>query len=213
MIAIVDYRAGNLTSVLLACQALGAEALITQDPAAIRDAERIIFPGVGAAGAAMASLRTLGLEAPIRDSIRRGVPFLGICVGTQILLGRSEEDGGVDCLAIIPGEVKLFRPPSRADKVPQIGWNSVMQHRTHPLFDGIADASEFYFVHSYYPAPTDRTWVLGETDYAGVRFASVLGRDNVVATQFHTEKSGRLGLRLLQNFLSWKPSVHGGSPC
>ena len=205
MIAIVDYRAGNLTSVQLACESLGIESRITQDPAVIRAAERVIFPGVGAAGASMTSIRELKLESAIRDIIARGTPFLGICVGTQILLERSEEDGGVPCLGLIPGTVRLFRPPTRADKVPQIGWNHVRQLRPHPLFAGIDDESEFYFVHSYYPAPTDPSWILGETDYAGVRFASVLAKNNVAATQFHTEKSGKPGLRLLKNFTKWTP--------
>lgn len=205
MIAIVDYRAGNLTSVQLACETIGVETCITQDPNVVRAADRVIFPGVGAAGAAMTSIRELQLEGAIRDIIARGTPFLGICVGTQILFQRSEEDGGVDCLGIVPGEVRLFRPSQRTDKVPQIGWNQVHPTRQHPLFAGIADGSEFYFVHSYYPAPSDSTWVLAETEYAGVRFASVLGRNNVVATQFHTEKSGKSGLTLLQNFVTWQP--------
>jgi glutamine amidotransferase len=203
MIAIVDYRAGNLTSVQLACESLGVEALITQDPAIVRQADRVIFPGVGAAGAAMASIRELSLEPAIRDVIAAGRPFLGICVGTQILLSHSEEDGGVDGLGIIPGTVRLFRPSNPRDKVPQIGWNGVQQATHHPIFEGIADGSEFYFVHSYYPDPQLPDTILGRTDYAGVTFASVVGRANVVATQFHLEKSGRVGLRLLKNFIQW----------
>ena len=205
MIAIIDYKAGNLTSVALAFQTLEVAAEITRDPAAIRRAERVVFPGVGAAGAAMEALREFGLVEPIREVVSRGTPFLGICVGTQILLDASEEDGGVECLGIIPGRVRLFRPASAADKVPQMGWNNVRQLAPHPLFEGIEDESEFYFVHSYYPDPADRSWALGETDYAGVRFASMLGRGNLAATQFHTEKSGRIGLRLLRNFVTWQP--------
>jgi glutamine amidotransferase len=204
MLAIIDYRAGNLTSVQLACETLGIRGTVTQDPDTIRAAERVIFPGVGAAGAAMASIRGLGIEPAIREVIARGTPFLGICVGTQILLDHSEEDGGVDCLGVVPGNVRLFHPDDPHDKVPQIGWNAVAQQAPHPIFAGIDDGSEFYFVHSYYPAPTDAAWVLGETEYAGARFASVVGRGNVVATQFHTEKSGRVGLKLLENFLNWK---------
>ncbi|MDA0990859.1 MAG: imidazole glycerol phosphate synthase subunit HisH [Verrucomicrobia bacterium] len=205
MITIIDYRAGNLTSVALAFETLGIDARITQDPALIRQAERIVFPGVGAAGAAMDALAELNLIEAIKTKIADGTPFLGICVGTQILLDRSEEDDGVACLGIIPGDVKLFRPSSPATKVPQMGWNGVTQKVTHPLFEGIADQSEFYFVHSYYPAPSDASWIMGETDYADTRFASMLGKDNLVATQFHTEKSGRIGLQLLQNFVNWKP--------
>ncbi len=205
MIAIVDYNAGNLTSVRLACETLGLEARITQDPAEIRAASRLIFPGVGAAGAAMGALHTLGLEPVIREAVARGVPFLGICVGTQILFDRSEEDGGVTALGLLPGDVRLFRPTDPRNKVPQIGWNAVRQRRPHPLFAGIADGSEVYFVHSYYPAPADDRDVLGETEYAGVTFAAVVGRGNLVATQFHMEKSGRVGLRMLQNFAEWNP--------
>jgi glutamine amidotransferase len=210
MLAVIDYGAGNLTSVRLAFEALGAAAGITADAQAVRRADRIVLPGVGAAGAAMARLRAAALDGAIRDAVRGGVPFLGICLGAQIALERSDEDGGVDCLGLLPGTARRFQPEDRRDKVPQMGWNCVTQKppraaSPHPLFRGIADNSEFYFVHSYYPAPADPAWVLGETEYAGVRFASVIGRDNVAATQFHPEKSGRVGLSLLRNFLAWKP--------
>lgn len=205
MIAIIDYKAGNLTSVKLALEALELEAEITSCPARILAAERVIFPGVGAAGAAMQTLRELGLEAVLKDVVARGTPFLGICLGTQIILGGSEEDGGTECVGIVPGAVRLFRPADPLDKVPQIGWNGVAQRVPHPIFHGIEDNSEFYFVHSYYPAPANPSYVIGETEYAGVRFASVLGRGNLVATQFHPEKSGRVGLRLLRNFAHWQP--------
>ena len=204
MIAIIDYKAGNLTSVKLAFETLKVQAEITSDPKKILAAERVVFPGVGAAGAAMGNLRELHLAATIRDVVARGTPFLGICLGTQIIFDRSEEDGGTQGLGLIPGTVKLFRPSNRFDKIPQMGWNSVKQVRKHPLFTGIADNSEFYFVHSYYPAPTDSSLVLGDTDYAGVRFASVVGKDHLVATQFHPEKSGRVGLKLLENFVKWE---------
>lgn len=205
MIAIIDYRAGNLTSVKLAFDTLKATAEITSDPKRILAAERVVFPGVGAAGSAMRNLGELKLAGVIRDVIARGTPFLGICLGTQIIFEQTEEDGGTQGLGLIPGSVKLFRPTSRFDKVPQMGWNSVKQARSCPLFDGIADNSEFYFVHSYYPAPSNSSYVLGETEYAGVQFASVVGKDNLVATQFHPEKSGRIGLRLLDNFIHWQP--------
>jgi glutamine amidotransferase len=200
MVAIVDYRAGNLTSVRLAFEALGIPAEIAADPDRILAADRVVFPGVGAAGSAMRNLRDMGLVETIREVVVRGTPFLGICVGTQILFERSEEDGGTECLGILPGVVKLFRPGDPRDKIPQMGWNAVSQRQPHSLFAGIKDNSEFYFVHSYYPDPADPACVLGVTDYAGVTFASVVGRGNVVATQFHAEKSGRVGLRLLANF-------------
>jgi glutamine amidotransferase len=203
MIAVVDYRAGNLTSVRLAFEALGIAARITNDPREILTAERVVFPGVGAAGAAMLNLRQLGLIKSLRQTVAQGTPFLGICVGTQILLTRSEEDGGVDGLGLIPGQVRLFRPADARVKVPQIGWNSVSWRRPHPVLSGIEDGSEFYFVHSYYPAPDDAASVIGETDYAGVRFTAVVGRANLIATQFHPEKSGRIGLQLLRNFSAW----------
>ncbi|MBU1736278.1 MAG: imidazole glycerol phosphate synthase subunit HisH [Verrucomicrobia bacterium] len=204
MIAIVDYNAGNLTSVKLALDYLGARSEITRDPARILAADRVIFPGVGSAGAAMQNIRTLGLADILRQVVQRGTPFLGICLGTQIIFETCEEDGGIQGLEILAGTVKRFHPPNPADKVPQIGWNCVTFIKPHPLFEGIENGSEFYFVHSYYPAPTDRACVLGETEYADVRFASVVARDNLVATQFHPEKSGRLGLQVLNNFVTWK---------
>jgi len=205
MIAIIDYRAGNLTSVRLAFETLGIDAEITDEPARVRAADRVVFPGVGAAGASMAALNNLEMVDAIRDVVGRNVPFLGICVGTQVAFERSEEDDGVECIGLLPGTVKLFRPSDRFDKVPQMGWNGVTQCVPHPIFDGIEDNSEFYFVHSYYPAPADESCVLGRTDYAGVSFASVIGKGSLVATQFHPEKSGRLGLRLLDNFCKWEP--------
>ena len=206
MIAIVDYRAGNLTSVKLAFQALTADALITSDPRVILAAERVVFPGVGAAGSAMYHLNDMGLTNVLKEVASSGKPFLGICLGTQILFDFSEEDGGTPTLGILPGRVPRFRPANRWDKVPQIGWNQVKIVRPHPLLDGIADGSEFYFVHSFYPAPSDPALAVGTTDYAGATFASMVGRDNVAATQFHPEKSGRVGLRLLKNFLTWIPN-------
>ena len=207
MIAIVDYRAGNLTSVRLAFEALGIEAFITSRAQEILDAERVVFPGVGAAGAAMRTLAEQGIVDALREVAARGTPFLGICVGTQVLFDRSEEDGGVECMGLVPGQVRLFRPDDRTVKVPQIGWNAVRQVRAHPLFAGIEDESEFYFVHSYYPDPGNADHRLGETEYAGVQFASVVAVGNLVATQFHPEKSGRIGLRLLRNFAEWRPGV------
>ena len=203
MIAIVDYRAGILTSGQLAFASLGQPSVITSDPAVIRAAARVVFPGVGAAGSAMRNLADLGLAPVLREGIAAGRPFLGICVGTQILFDFSEEDGGTPALGVLPGRVKLFRPADPRDKVPHMGWNQMRLARPHPLLDGLADNSDFYFVHSYYPDPARREDVLGTTDYAGTAFASMVGRGNIAATQFHVEKSGRIGLQLLENFINW----------
>ena len=203
MIAIVDYKAGNLTSVKLAFEAIGVEAVITDKPEVILQADRIVFPGVGAAGASMRNLNELNLVEVLRSVVAKGTPFLGICVGMQVLFDRSEEDGGTPTLGFIPGEVRLFRPTSPADKVPQIGWNTVRFERPHPIFDGVENETEFYFVHSYYPSTTNPTDRVGVTGYAGVEFTSIVGRANLVATQFHIEKSGRIGLRVFENFSRW----------
>lgn len=205
-IAIIDYRAGNLTSVQLALETIGVEGTITSDPSLIESADRVIFPGVGAAGSAMQNLKDLSLPDVIRRVVEKGVPFLGICVGMQLCFDRSEENDGTDALGLLPGEVRLFRPEKASEKVPQMGWNSVRYMRSHAIFDGIEDESEFYFVHSYYPAPADPGLVIGQTSYGGVDFASCAGRDNLVTTQFHPEKSGRPGLRLLKNFCDWDGS-------
>ena len=203
MIAIVDYKAGNLTSVRLAFDAIAIEAVPTADPAVLARADRIVFPGVGAAASAMANLRATGLIDTLRARIAAGVPFLGICLGTQILFDRSEEDGGVDTLGVLPGTVRKFTPSDPACKIPHMGWNQVRAARLHPLLDGVPDGSDFYFVHSYYPDPADSGDVIGTTDYAGVVFASMIGRGNVAATQFHVEKSGKTGLHVLRNFARW----------
>jgi len=203
MIAIVNYKAGNLTSVRLALEALHVEAQITNDPDVVRQANRVIFPGVGAACAAMQEVIQVGLGTALLEVIETGKPFLGICIGTQILLEFSEENGGTPCLGIIPGQVKRFQPQSHYDKIPQIGWNAVHFTRQHPVLEGIENDSEFYFVHSYYPSPSNPEHSLGETEYADARFSSILGKGNLIATQFHPERSGRIGLKLLDNFCKW----------
>lgn len=205
MIAIVDYKAGNLTSVARALEHLGHACEITDRPERIRGADRVILPGVGAAGATMENLNALGLADVLRNDIARGgKPFLGICIGIQVLLERSEEDRA-NCLGIIPGHVTRY--PSAIDgrplKVPQIGWNRVRQTRPHPVFDGVADHTHFYFVNSYYPVPDDPAVTIATSDY-GVTFTAALAHDNVIATQFHLEKSGASGLRLLDNFCRLK---------
>lgn len=213
MIAIIDYRAGNLTSVQYAFEALGAPCAITSDPAVVERAERVVFPGVGAAGAAMENLRGLGLVPVLQAAIAQGKPFLGICVGTQVLFEASEEDGGTTALGLLSGQVRLFRPTDPRVKVPHMGWNQVRIRRQHPLLAGLPDATDFYFVHSYYPDPADPADIVGTTDYAGVDFASMVGRRNVVATQFHVEKSGQAGLRMLENFVRWNGTVEEPRPC
>src|SRR5438067_7577463 len=196
-VLIVDYGAGNLRSVARACASQGYEPLVSCEAREIEKAEALILPGVGAACDTMRNLNDGGLVAPIREYIASDRPFLGVCMGQQALLSFSEEGGVHACLDVIAGRVR--RLPGGL-KVPHMGWNQVRQTRPHPMFEGIDPAAYFYFVHSYYPDPEDRDWVLGETDY-GVRFASVLGRDNVIATQFHPEKSGAGGLRFYSNFL------------
>ncbi len=203
MITIVDYKAGNLTSVRLAFEHLGIPALVTADPAVVRKAERLYFPGVGAAGSAMVTLRSGGLVDALREVADRGAPFMGVCLGMQILFDRSDEDGGVPCLGLFPGAVHRFRFDDRLVKIPHMGWNGVRPLRPHPLFAGVEPGSEFYFVHSYYTEPARPEDRLGETEYGGFAFTSVAARGNIVATQFHPEKSGRIGLKLLANFAGW----------
>ena len=196
MIAIVDYRAGNLTSVKLAFDALGVQTCITSDPAVVRSAERVVFPGVGAAASAMDSLRRLGLVDSVRAAASSGKPFLGICLGMQILFEHSEEDGGVDLLGILPGKVRRF-PSVPGVKVPEIGWNSVSSDAASGLFE---TGAEFYFVHSYYAEITPFT--VGRTSYAGIEFTAAVKKDRLLATQFHPEKSGRVGMAFLKRFLA-----------
>jgi len=203
MITIVDYKAGNLTSVRLAFEHLGAEVEVTDDADRVAQADRIVFPGVGAAGAAMENLRRLRLVDVLRERVAAGVPFLGICIGMQLLFDRSDEDRGADCLGILPGRVVRFVAPDPSCKIPQMGWNAVDFTHAHPLLEGIDSGSEFYFVHSYYPCPAQAAHVVGETEYADVLFASAVCRDNLFATQFHPERSGRIGLELLGNFRDW----------
>jgi glutamine amidotransferase len=201
MIAIVDYRAGNLASVKRALEYLGHPCEITDSAAKIRAADRVILPGVGAAGATMENLNALGLASVLKTDVAAGgKPFLGICIGIQVLFDRSEEDDA-RCLGIIPGRVARY-PRSmdgRRLKVPQIGWNRVKQTRPHPVFDGVPDNTHFYFVNSYYPVPDDPAVVIATSDY-GVAFCAAIARKNVIATQFHLEKSGAAGLKLLDNF-------------
>lgn len=209
MVAIIDYGAGNLTSVALAVRHLGGDGRVTSDPGDVDAAERVIFPGQGAAGVAMANLRRDGLDQAIGRALAEGKPLLGICIAHQLVFDRSDEDGGTACLGLLEGDVVRFDfAPEARVKVPHMGWNGLDLVHAHPLFAGFEPGWEYYFVHSYYPQPADESLVLATTEYEGVSFASVCGRGNLVTTQFHPEKSGRAGLRLLANFLAWD-----GRPC
>ena len=200
MVVVIDYQAGNLTSVVRSLKTLGVVGEVTQDPAVVDKATRIVFPGVGAAGTAMAILQDLKLDQALRAAFEKGVPILGICLGAQVVLEYSEEND-TRCLGLLPGRTRAL-PRQPGLKIPHMGWNSVRFTRQHPLFQGLPEKAEYYFVHSFYPAPAEERMVLGVTDH-GVSFPSVMGLRNLVATQFHPEKSGRFGLQLLENFLNW----------
>ena len=197
MITIVDYGAGNLRSVANAIIKLGHQPKITSDASELLDAKAIILPGVGAAADTMQSLKALGLAEPIRQLITEGRPFFGICIGLQILFAGTEEGGWHECLGVIPGRVRKL--PAGL-KIPHMGWNQVKQVASHPVFEDIPDEANFYFVHSYYAEPDDRSLVVGETEY-GIAICSVVVRGNLIATQFHPEKSGDFGLRMYANFI------------
>lgn len=206
MIGIIDYEAGNLTSVQRALASLGVKSIITGDKQVLEKSEKIIFPGVGAAGKAMAGLKRLGLDQSILDAYQKGTPILGICLGTQIIMEHSDEND-TTCLGLIPGEVHRFQEgmigeDGRVLKVPHMGWNRIEIKQSHPLFEGLDKDNEFYFVHAYYPVPKDPKNLLAETVH-GKRFASALVSHNLVALQFHLEKSGKPGLRILSNFCRW----------
>ncbi len=195
-ISIIDYGAGNLRNVARAFEAIGFPAVVTTDPKTVAQADAVILPGVGAAGDTVDSLTTRGIAQVVQETIARDRPFFGVCVGLQVLFQRTEE-GGAECLGILPGEVR--RLPSTV-KIPHIGWNQVNLTERHPLFEGVEDNSDFYFVHSYYAEPQERETVAGQTDY-GTSFCSFMAKGNLVATQFHPEKSGTRGLRLYENFV------------
>lgn len=200
MIAILDYGAGNLRSVAKAIEVAGARPEVTSDPRVLARADGLVVPGQGSAVDAMRNLERLGLVEPLRRYAASGRPFLGVCLGEQIIFDSSDE-GDQPCLGLLPGTCRRLpggRPGS--EKVPQMGWNSVRFRRHHPLLDGIPNDTYFYFVHSYYVDPLEPEVVVGETDY-GVTFASIVARDNVFATQFHPEKSAALGLRIYANFV------------
>jgi glutamine amidotransferase len=199
-IVVVDYDAGNLRSVARAIAHVDSAPIVSADPADIDRAGAVVLPGVGAAADTMSNLRSRGLVGPLTEYIASGRPFLGVCMGLQALFDWSEEGDGQECLGVFPGTIRRFT--TKGLKVPHMGWNTVDWVRPHPVTDGIASGSYFYFVHSFYPETSDPSLALGETDY-GVRFPSIVARDNVVATQFHPEKSATDGLRLYANFLRW----------
>jgi glutamine amidotransferase len=208
MIAIVDYKAGNLTSVKRALDYLGLPSCVTSDPGVVARAERIVFPGVGHAGSAMAVLKERGLDLALRAAFEAGTPILGTCVGAQIILAHSEE-GDTPCLGLLAGECVRFRPDAPSLKVPHMGWNEVHLepgHR-HSVLRGVADGAEFYFVHSYYLRPEDPATVFATAEH-GVVFPAIIGQRNLIATQFHSEKSGPAGLAILKSFAAWD-----GVPC
>ena len=206
MIVIVDYGMGNLRSVQKALQRVGGEARVSDRPEDVARSERLVVPGVGAFGDAMRALEERGLAEPIREFVRRGRPVLGICLGLQIFFEESEETGAAEArgLALFKGRVVRFgeEVARQGLKVPHMGWNAVEVVRPSPLFAGMPERGVyFYFAHSYYADPADETVVAGRTEY-GIRFASVVARENVAATQFHPEKSQAAGLALLENFVT-----------
>ena len=210
-IAVVDYGMGNLRSVARALEHVAPPAVrvrITDDADTIAAADRVVFPGQGAARDCMRAIDAHGLREPLLQAARSR-PFFGMCMGLQVLLARSEENEGTDCLGLFAGTVRRFAADlvdvdGRRLKIPHMGWNGVCQAREHALWEGIEDGAAFYFVHSYYADPERAALIAGTTEY-GVEFASVLAQDNVFACQFHPEKSSRDGLRLLANFVHWQP--------
>ncbi len=207
MITIIDYNAGNLTSVKRALDSLDLPNQITSDPETVRQADRIIFPGVGHAGSAMQVLKSSGLDSALKDAFRKGTPILGICIGCQIILSHCEE-GDTPGLDLIPGDCVRFHLQDASLKVPHMGWNAVTLTQPHPVLSHLRPGDEFYFVHSYYPQPVESTCVYAACDYGGL-FPATIGYANLFAVQFHAEKSGPLGLKVLDNFAHWTP---GGIP-
>jgi len=200
---VVDYGAGNLTSVANALYHNGETPTISRDPNVIAAADRLVFPGVGAAGSAMNTLVQTGIGEAIAAVVKKGNPVLGICIGCQIILESSEEDGGVKTLGLLPGKAVRFKDEPGL-KIPHMGWNQVNFTKEHPIFAGIETGSEFYYVHSYHPqVPAEISFA--ETTYGTQTFQCVVGRDTLIATQFHLEKSGEFGLKVLKNFCSWNP--------
>lgn len=225
MTAILDYNAGNVESMRLALDHVGARPVITSDPALIRRADRVVFPGVGSAAQCMRNFRERRLDQALAEALLVGKPILAVCIGIQLLFDHSDEDGGVAALGVLPGRVERFVRPADDPlvKIPQMGWNRVRYARPHPMLPPPGEARDYYFVHSYYPVPAwdddavrhyppepgrESGIVHGVSDHAGVDFAAVVGRGSLVAAQFHPEKSGEAGLDMLERFKNWD-----GAPC
>lgn len=198
-VAVIDYDAGNTLSVTRALEKVGARVDLTSDPERVRDADAVVLPGVGAFGDCMKKLEERGMDVACREAFRSGKPFLGVCVALQVIFDDSEESPGAAGLGLLPGSVRRFKGGDL--KVPHMGWNELRLVRDHPVLDGL-DGEDFYFVHSYYPEPAEPADLVGESEYGG-RFCAAAGRENLVAVQFHPEKSSRAGLRLYENFLAW----------
>lgn len=196
-VAIIDYGVGNLRSVEKAFAAMGCEAVVSADESVLRNAERLVLPGVGAFAACMSALRERGFDRLVHERAREGTPLLGVCVGMQMLFDESDEFGSTPGLGLLRGRVRRFNTDL---VVPQVGWNRIYQVQQHALFAGIEDEAFCYFVHSFYCRPEDESVVAGETDY-GDRYASVVAQENICGVQFHPEKSQDVGLRMLKNFV------------
>ena len=204
MIVIIDYDAGNLRSVQRACEKVGIVSEVSSDPERVLHAEKIIFPGVGSAESAVETLKKRGLDNAIVDFFRAGKPILGICLGLQILLDHTEE-GDKKCLGLVSGACERFKFSDRSLKIPHIGWNDIQINFEHPVLDKIEDGDQFYFVHSYYAKLLHEQEIVSSSEYGNMKFCSVLAKDNLFATQFHLEKSGELGLKILKSFGDWNP--------
>ena len=207
MIAVIDYGMGNLRSVQKALEVAGAKTRVTSKPADFKKCDKLVFPGVGAFGDAMKELKRLGLVEPIKEAIARGKPFLGLCLGLQLLFEKSEEAPGVKGLGLLRGEVKRFKFKNTRLKIPHMGWNDIAKTENRKprteILDGVPNSSYMYFVHSYHAKPGDRKVILTTTDY-GIKFVSGICKDNIYGFQFHPEKSQSVGLRILKNFVRLK---------
>ncbi|UZE97026.1 imidazole glycerol phosphate synthase subunit HisH [Alkalimarinus alittae] len=210
-VAVIDYGMGNLHSVSKAIEHVAPEAkvIVTSDASLIREADRVVLPGVGAIRDCMAEIQRLGVDKLVRE-VSQDRPFLGICVGMQALMQHSEENNGVDCIGLLPGRVKYFGDPLMEEgtklKVPHMGWNKVRQVQSHPLWQGINDDERFYFVHSFYVAMEQASYVMGRSHY-GKSIDAAVGHENIFAVQFHPEKSQHSGLALLKNFVQWNGRI------